>query len=107
MYVVETAIVFLVLKEKRKFWGNCYSMCSDILLFPVTKLFIFLQILCTVLALAIFNSPFVHLPISSISFVILFLPFFSLLDFSSFQNYVLAGSGENGEICALEKLIYK
>lgn len=105
MYVVETTIAFLVLKGKRKFWGNCYSMCADILLFSVTKLFIFFRILCTVLALEVFSSPFMH-------FSLLFLSSFCFCH--SFPYFVLQvfetiswKTGENGEICALQKLINK
>lgn len=32
VYVVEMAITFLVLEKKRKFLGNCYSECANILL---------------------------------------------------------------------------
>lgn len=77
---MQTEIAFLVLKEKRKFLDKHYLLpvlkCTAILLFPVTKVFISVQILCIILALKRYFA---------IRVLFLSRPFFVFCPFSFFQ----------------------
>lgn len=91
----ELAVAFLVLKKKRKFWDEYYLLpvlkCTAILLFPVTRLFISLQILCIIPALKRYFA------IRVLSFSRPFFVFFFFFVFflSSGSNHIFAARDKN------------